>query len=61
MLKTGDKVIYVKPSSYGIGSIPVRAKGIVLKFVQNNETGKALVLFEKYGNAIVPQSTLHIL
>jgi hypothetical protein len=58
MLKSGDMVIYTKPSSYGTGSIPINAKGIVLKFFQNNETAKALILFEKYGKAIVPQSTL---
>ena len=48
------KVIYIKISSQGAGSIPLGAKGNVLKYVKHPVTTKLLVDFMSYGKAIVP-------
>jgi len=52
------KVVYIKHSSHGAGSIPIGAEGTVLKQVDNPETVKLLVDFSNYGLAIVPLSSV---
>lgn len=53
-----EKVIYAKPSSHGLGKIPVGAEGKVLLYVDHPITVKLLVDFSPYGKAIVPLSSV---
>ena len=52
------KVKYIKPSSQGLGNIPVGAEGQVLLFVKHPVTVKLLVDFFDHGKAIVPLSSI---
>lgn len=55
MFKNGQKVVYVKTStSLGEGSIPLGAKGIIIKCIED----EMLVDFFEYGKAIVVPSCL---
>jgi hypothetical protein len=57
MFKNGQKVIYVKASAnYGIGSIPLGAKGVIVKCIED----EMLVDFFEYGRAIVVPSCLEL-
>ena len=60
MVNKSKKVIYIKPSSHGTGSIPVGAEGKVLLYVEKTSTPKLLVDFFQYGKAIVPLSSVKI-
>ena len=55
------KVIYIKHSSHGQGSIPIGTEGKVLLYIENPITTKLLVDFDKYGKAIVPLSSVKLL
>ena len=61
MLKNFKKVVYIKPSAYGTGSIPIGAEGNVLLFIENSITIKLLIDFLQYGKAIVPLSSIKII
>lgn len=57
MFKDGQKVIYVKASvNHGIGPIPLGAKGIIIKCIED----EMLVDFLEYGKSIVVPSCLKI-
>jgi hypothetical protein len=60
MYNKSRKVIYIKPSFQGIGSIPVGATGNVLIYAQHPLTTKLLIDFYNYGKAIVPLSSIKI-
>jgi len=61
MLNKPVKVIYIKPSSLGVGPVSVNTRGKVLLFVKHPVTTKLLVDFEKSGKAIVPVSSVKII
>lgn len=58
MCSKPQKVVYIKHSFQGAGSIPIKAKGIVLLYVIHPITSKLLVDFFQYGKAIVPLSSV---
>ncbi|OGH99812.1 MAG: hypothetical protein A2287_07550 [Candidatus Melainabacteria bacterium RIFOXYA12_FULL_32_12] len=53
-----QKVVYIKHSKQGLGSIPIGAEGDVLLFIKHPVTTKLLVNFHIYGKAIVPLSSV---
>lgn len=53
-----QKVVYVKPSRQGTGTIPIGAEGLVLLYIEHPVTVKLLVDFSPYGKAIVPLSSV---
>jgi|GEM_PF-2314009 len=59
--KVIKKVIYKKPSSHGIGAVPVGAEGEVLLYVDHPVTKKLLVDFSPYGKVIVPMSSVKVI
>ncbi len=55
MFKNGQKVIYIrKNSAYGKNAIPVEARGIIIKCIED----EMLVDFFEHGKAIVVPSCL---
>lgn len=52
------KVMYIKHSSAGVGSIPLQSIGTTLIFAKHPITTKLLVDFYELGKAIVPLSSV---
>ena len=54
------KLIYIKHSKQGVGSIPIGTQGDVLLYVKHPVTTKLLVDFHSYGKAIIPLSSAKV-